>query len=120
MSSDSVEDLFIQALDLSLSKKYEEAINVFLQVIEKDPKYMDAYHSLAMTYLHAGKVEEAIQTEESALKVNPDELLSHSNLSVFLMKQGKIKEAEAAKSKATILTWKKENKERKQSPPQSE
>jgi len=110
---ESIEDLFIKALDLSLVKKYEEAIQLFNQVIEQDPKYMDAYHSLAMTYLHSGDVDKAIEVEQKALEVNPDELMSHSNLSIFLQKKGLIKEAEAAKAKSTILSWKQEAKERK-------
>lgn len=110
-----VEDLFVNALDLSLDQKYDEAVAAFNEVLEKDPKYMDGYHSLAMTYMHMGKVDEAIATEQKALEVNPDELMSHSNLSVFFQKKGMIKEAEEAKSKATVLTWRKEEKERKQS-----
>ncbi len=111
---ESVEDLYVKGLDLSLEKKYAEAILAFQQAIEKDPKYMDTYHSLAMTYLHAGDVDKAIETEQKAIEVSPNEKMSHANLSIFLQKKGLIKEAEAAKAKATILTWKQENKERKE------
>lgn len=110
---ESTEDLYVKGLDLSLVQKYEEAIKVFNQVIEQEPSFMAVYHSLAMTHLHSGDVDKAIETEERALVVNPDEQMSHANLSIFLQKKGLIQEAEAAKAKATILTWKKETKERK-------
>ncbi len=116
------EDLFVEALDLSLAKKYEEAINVFNQLIEQDKNYMDAYHSLAMTHLHAGDVDKGIEVEMKALEINPNELMSRSNLSVFYQKKGMIKEAEEHKAKATILSWKEEERERKkakENPPSS-
>jgi len=115
---ESIEDLYVKGLDLTLAQKYEEAIKVYDQILQTDPKYMDAYHSLSMTYMRLGNLDKAIEVEESALKINPDELMSHSNLSVFLQKKGLIQEAEAAKSKATILTWKQEAKERKQNSPE--
>lgn len=110
---DSVEDLFVQGLDLTLEKKYAEAVAVYLRVLAQDPKYMDAYHSLSMTYLYLNNFDEAIAVEKKALEVNPDELLSFSNLSVFYQKKGMIKEAEAAKGQATVLLWRKEAKEKK-------
>lgn len=110
---ESIEDLYVKGLDLTLAQKYEEAVKVYEQILDKDQKYMDAYHSLAMTYMHLGNLDKAIEVEQKALEVNPDELMAHSNLSVFLQKKGLIQEAEAAKSKATILSWKQEAKERK-------
>src|SRR5258706_12893355 len=114
---ESVEDLFIQGLDLTIEKKYTEAVAVYHKVLAQDPKYMDAYHSLSMTHLYLNQLDEAIAVEKKALEVNPDELLSFSNLSVFYQKKGMIKEAEAAKGQATILTWRKEAKDKKQAPP---
>jgi len=77
---ESIEDLYVKGLDLTLAQKYEEAVKVYEQILDKDQKYMDAYHSLAMTYMHLGNLDKAIEVEQKALEVNPDELMAHSNL----------------------------------------
>lgn len=113
---ESLEDIYLKGLDLTLAKKYDEAVAVYRQLLERDPKYMDAYHSLAMTYLYLGNYDEAIAVEKKALEINPEERMSYSNLSVFYQKKGMIKEAEAAKGQATVLTWREEAKEKKPKP----
>jgi len=110
---ESVEDLYVRALDLTLEKSYAEAVAAFEKVIERDPKYMDAYHGLAMTWMQMGNLDQAIAVEQRALVVNPDEQMSFSNLSVFYRKEGMVKEAEAAKGQATVLQWRREAKEKK-------
>ena len=105
--------MYIRGLDLTLAKEFAKAVSVFQQVIERDPKYMDAYHGLSMTWMQMGNLNEAIAVEQKALEVNPDEILSQSNLSVFYQKKGMVKEAEAAKGQATVLQWRKEAKDKK-------
>lgn len=47
----------------------EKAIEYNLKVLELDPRNVDAWHNMGLTYLEAGRSEEAIRCFEKALSL---------------------------------------------------
>ena len=49
------------------AKKYDQAIDLFHQAIDRDPSFAQAYSNLAVSYLQAGRIAEAIAANHKAL-----------------------------------------------------
>lgn len=107
------EDLYDQAVDLYADGKLDEAIAVYNQALELDPKYTDAVHGLAMCYQAKGDLDTAIELTKRYIAEEPEDILAFTNLSMFYQKKGMIKEAEAAGAEARRLDWKRQLHEAK-------
>ncbi|HUO05575.1 MAG TPA: tetratricopeptide repeat protein [Candidatus Binataceae bacterium] len=107
------EELYDQAIDAYADDKFDEAIALYKQALEIDPKYTDAVHGLAMCYQAKGDLDTAIEVTKRHIAQDPEDILAHTNLSMFLMKKGMIPEAEAAGAEARRLDWKRQLKEGK-------
>ena len=73
-------DLYEEGINLGKSGKYQEAIKIFDNVLEIDPKHIDALadKTYALCYLH--KYEEAITTCNKALEIDPKNTHALCNL----------------------------------------
>ncbi|HYL57341.1 MAG TPA: tetratricopeptide repeat protein [Candidatus Acidoferrales bacterium] len=107
------EDLYDQAIDAYADEKFEEAIELYKQALEIDPKYVDAIHGMTMCYQAKGDLDSAIALTKKYIEQEPEDILAHTNLSMFYMKKGMIKEAETAGAEARRLDWKRQLKEGK-------
>jgi tetratricopeptide (TPR) repeat protein len=107
------EDLYDDAVDLYADDRFDEAIALYNQALEIDPKYTDAVHGLAMCYQAKGDLDKAIELTRPYLEQEPEDILAYTNLSMFYHKKGDIKEAEAAGAEARRLDWKRQLHESK-------
>jgi tetratricopeptide (TPR) repeat protein len=107
------EDLYDQAIDAYADEKFEEAIELYQQALNIDPKYVDAIHGMTMCYQAKGDLDAAIALTKKYIEQEPEDILAHTNLSMFYMKKGMIKEAETAGAEARRLDWKRQLKEGK-------
>ena len=110
------EELYDDAVDLYADEKYDDAIAVYNQALEIDPKFTDAVHGLAMCYQAKGNLDMAIELTKRYIEQEPEDILAFTNLSMFYQKKGMIKEAEAAGAEARRLDWKRQLKEGKPKP----
>ena len=109
------EDLCDEAVDLFADDKFDEAIELYKQALEIDPKFADATHGLALCYKAKGDLDTAIEVTNEYVKHEPEDILAFTNLSMFYQQKGMIKEAEAAGAEARRLDWKRQLKEAKKS-----
>jgi Flp pilus assembly protein TadD len=58
-----------------------------------------------MALMKLGRFEEAIEAGKRAVELRPNDQIGWTSLSLFFNRAGNIKEAEAAGTKAKILSW---------------
>jgi len=58
-----------------------------------------------MALMKLGRFEEAIGAGKRAVELRPNDQIGWTSLSLFYNRAGNIKEAEAAGTKAKILSW---------------
>lgn len=63
--------LYSRAYDLVEQHKYEEAIQIFVEVVSIDPKYELAYENLAYSLHQLGRNSDALNAINRALALNP-------------------------------------------------
>jgi len=90
---DSVNELFVQAVELLNQKKYEESIVLLKQVTEKSHKHSAPYVNLGIAYLKIGKIEESEENFKKALAINPDHPVTNNELGIAYRKSGRFEEA---------------------------
>ena len=107
------EEFYDEAIDLYADQKYDDAIALYNQALEIDPKFTDAVHGLVMCYQAKGDLDAAIELTKRHIEQEPEDILAFTNLSMFYQKKGMIKEAEAAGAEARRLDWKRQLQEAK-------
>ena len=106
-------ELYDEAIDAYADEKYEEAIALYRQALEIDPKFTDALHGLTMCYQAKGDLDTAIELTKKHIEQDSEDILAFTNLSMFYQKKNMIKEAEAAGAEARRLDWKRQLREAK-------
>ena len=81
------------ATDLRAKGKFQEAIQEFRHIIEKQPSFSPAYISLGNVLHSLDKNEEAIKYYRDALGLAPNSMEAITNLAIVLPKMGKINES---------------------------
>lgn len=76
----NVKQDFQSANKYYLSKQYEEAEKMYLLVLQKDKKNINAYYNLGNTYFHLKKYPEALLYYEKAKKLNPEDKAIQQNI----------------------------------------
>src|ERR1700756_943202 len=109
------EELYDEAIDAYADEKFDDAIALYKQALEIDPKYADATHGMIMCYQAKGDLDTAIELTKKYIAQEPEDILAHTNLSMFYQKKNMIKEAEAAGAEARRLDWKRQLREGKKS-----
>src|SRR6202041_72878 len=107
------EELYDEAIDAYADDKFDEAIELYKQALEIDPKYVDAIHGMTMCYQAKGDLDAAIELTKKYIAQEPEDILAYTNLSMFYQKKGMVPEAEAAGAEARRLDWKRQLKEGK-------
>lgn len=101
--NDEIKVDFAQAVQLSESGKYAEAIELFKKTLEKSPDEPAIYAGIAKAYEKSGKNDESLTFYEKAIGLNPNDAALYSNMGVLLSTMGKVAESEAAFKKAASL-----------------
>ena len=75
--NNEIKDKFQQAENLRFSKKFEEAIKIFKEIIEKIPDFNPALHNIGVCYTSLNKLDEA---EKYYIKMFKFKSCSFSNI----------------------------------------
>ena len=97
------EELYDQALTLFSQNQLEEAVSVFLDIIQKHPDYIEGHMGLAHAYERIQDYDGAIEAVKNAIDLNPNDSLAYSSLSMFYQRKGMIPEAEEAMAQAAAV-----------------
>jgi hypothetical protein len=81
-SAQDVRSNFKAANKYYLSKQYEEAEKLYLLVIRKDRKNVNALYNLGNTCFHLKKYPEALLYYEKAKKLNPEDKAIQQNIAI--------------------------------------
>ena len=95
--------MYQEAFNAFAGRNYDEAIALYLKLIEAEPTFVLAYQGIAEAYARAGRLEEAVKAIRKAIELDPEEALYYTSLSRFLQQQGRIPEAEEAAATAARL-----------------
>lgn len=100
-----IEELFDDANgDLALGE-LEDAAEKYRRCVELDDAFFDGWHALGMALMKLGRYPEAIVAGLKTVELRPNDQLAWSSLSLFYVRNSQIPEAEAAGTKAKILSW---------------
>ncbi len=69
-----------RAMSLIEKGRFDEAIDQFLKIVEKNPNYGLAYSNLGAVYYKRGKLDKAIEASRKAIEINPNDKAAHGNL----------------------------------------
>jgi len=72
---------------------HEQAIQSYRRAIELNPNYDEAYHQLAVVYLHIGLLDKAWEEIQKCLAINPGNTLARFRFGTIDMDRGKYEEA---------------------------
>jgi len=72
MSQIDVEELFLEGARLITLKRFDEAFEIFNQVLLLDPHHVKALEARAVIYMQRGELELAEKDLEDALKLEPN------------------------------------------------
>jgi len=67
---------------------HEQTVQAYKQAIAKNPKLDEAYHQLALVYLHVGLLDEAQAAIDTALAINPSNTLARFRYGVIDLYRG--------------------------------
>ncbi|HLB33947.1 MAG TPA: tetratricopeptide repeat protein [Chthoniobacterales bacterium] len=99
------EELFDEASGDIAIGDLEAAVIKYRHCIELDSDFFDGWHALGMALMKLGHYSEAIEAGLKATTLRPNDQLAWSSLSLFYVRNHQIPEAEAAGTKAKILSW---------------
>ncbi|PID43234.1 MAG: hypothetical protein CSB48_06955 [Proteobacteria bacterium] len=77
-------------------KQFDEAIDNFRSLLDKNPDAVDAYDWLASTYEQMGRFQEAQQTLEKAVSISPYAILRQQKLADICIKNNNVERAAEA------------------------
>ncbi|MBD2122240.1 lipopolysaccharide assembly protein LapB [Trichocoleus sp. FACHB-262] len=93
IAAPSLEQLFKQGEAALEAKQYSEAERIWRQVIQLDPKLLDAYIKLGVVLHDQGRLEEAISAFRKSVELNPHEIFGYLKIADILYEQGKVDQA---------------------------
>lgn len=90
--------------DLALGE-LESAVEKYRRCVELDPQFFDGWHALGMALMKLRRYPEAIEAGKKSVALRPNDQIGWTSLSLFYNRNGQIAEAEAAGTKAKIISW---------------
>ena len=88
---------------LTVVNRPDEAVEVFLRLLEKHPGITHTHFRLAMALSKQGQLERAADEFRTSLKHEPDSAIAHGELARVLVRSGKLVEAAAEFQEAIRL-----------------
>lgn len=92
-----------EALIAAFEKRFKDALEIFLEILELDETLPDVWQNLAMIYYEAGVYSKAQQSIQKAIALEPSKASYHYGLGLILEKLDYIELAIAAYQKALKL-----------------
>jgi tetratricopeptide (TPR) repeat protein len=89
----SPSDLFARAWQHHQAQQYQEAEQLYRQVLQAEPRNADAWCFLGAALQSLGQAEEAAASYRQALELVPDYISALNCLGILLAQQGKLEEA---------------------------
>jgi tetratricopeptide (TPR) repeat protein len=83
----------------------ETAVEKYRRCVEIDSEFFDGWHALGMALMKLGRFPDAIAAGKKATELRPNDQIAWTSLSLFYNRAGDIQQAEAAGTKAKILSW---------------
>jgi len=83
-STDSAETHFKMGNVLHEQGKLEDAIESYIQALQLNPKFVEAYNNLGNVLKDLGRLEEAIESYKRALMIDPDYVEACYNMAISL------------------------------------
>jgi protein O-GlcNAc transferase len=83
--------------------QWQQAEQLYLQVLEVDPVQIDALHQLALIAIQTGRSDRAAGYFRTVLRLRPGAAAAHNNLGNVLLGQGRLAEATASYQEAVRL-----------------
>ena len=98
-----VHEVLDTALRHQQNGRFLEAERLYAQILETDPRHVDALHLLGVLAYQTGRQAEAVRIIGEAIAENPRVPAFHNNLGNALKALGRWDEADAAFERATVL-----------------
>jgi len=86
--------------------QYDEAMDAFQAIVDRDPLNTRTYSNYSMNALAAGDIALAERTIKKVLKFKPDSTYANYRLSLVLLAQGDIAQAKSANEREILPVWK--------------
>ena len=102
-TSASIHEVFGDALRHHQGGRFMEAERLYAQILQADPRHVDALHLVGVLAHQTGRREEAVRAIGKAIAENPRVPAFHNNLGNALKALGRWEEADAAYERATTL-----------------
>lgn len=102
-SQTELQNLFREAMTLFNMRKYQEAVEAFRELIEKDSQNARYHAWLGLALYELGGYEEALKEKQRALELEPDNAWYHNRVGETLHKLGRYEEALKEKQRALEL-----------------
>src|SRR3989344_4750576 len=90
---DELDELNDKGLDLMHNEKYEEAISMFDEIIEKDPSYIYAYSNKGLVLENLERYDEALESFDKVLEIDPNSVIALYNKGLLLNDLERYREA---------------------------
>src|SRR3954454_683782 len=102
---ESPDEIFDDANGDLATGELESAVAKYRRCVGIEPEFFDGWHALGMTLMKIGRFPEAIEVCKRATELQPNDQIGRTSLSLFYNRHGQIQEAQAAGTKAKILSW---------------
>ena len=91
--NNEIKDKFQQAENLRFSNKFEEAIRIYKEIVEKIPDFNPALHNIAVCYTSLNKLDEAEKYYIKCLKLKGIHFQTLNNLAKIYLEKKEFKRA---------------------------
>ncbi len=98
-----VEKTITQGEQLISSKNYEEALNIFQEILKSNPKEGRIYYNLGVIYLNKNKKNEAMEAMEKAIKLDETNLYYKTGMAKTFIANNNISSAISELEKVIAL-----------------
>ncbi len=92
--------LMRKAIKLSMQGNNDEALKIFKEVIEKNPKNTFAHNNLGQIYALMGEWDKALASYKTALEINPNFAMTLNNIGQIYKRRNELDLAETSFKKA--------------------
>lgn len=72
-----------KAIEAALKSNWEEAVELNKQILESEPKNLDAKNRLGRAYMHVNQADKARESFEEVLKIDPINQVAKKNLRII-------------------------------------
>jgi tetratricopeptide (TPR) repeat protein len=82
-AEEDVSGLLSEGSQLIMTKKYDDAEKLYLEILKKEPRNYEAHNNLGLVYWKLNKPNEAIKEYKTAVNINPEQYNAFLNFGNF-------------------------------------